>query len=103
MEMEEQGRNDDTAHDKVVNKDKSKDTGKLKSSTHKSGGKSLIPLGLNKKAQFLRRGSPKPHRSSSREIIQSGKQYMGGVKSMKRVNRKGDGKEGSTNSSTNHP
>ncbi|KAJ4917688.1 Uncharacterized protein Rs2_03238 [Raphanus sativus] len=43
------------------------------SSSHRSGGRSRIPLGLNRKAQFLRRGSPKPHKSSSREIIHSGR------------------------------
>ncbi|CAN7076703.1 unnamed protein product, partial [Brassica oleracea var. botrytis] len=48
------------------------------SSSYKSGGRSGFPLGLqNKKAGFLRRGSPQARRSSSRDKVSSEKQRPG--------------------------
>ncbi|CAN6906135.1 unnamed protein product, partial [Brassica oleracea] len=48
------------------------------SSSYKSGGRSGFPLGLqNKKAGFLRRGSPQARRSSLRDKVSSEKQRPG--------------------------
>ncbi|CAN7022955.1 unnamed protein product, partial [Brassica rapa subsp. trilocularis] len=51
---------------------------KPRKSSHKSGGRSGFPFGIqNKKAVFLRRGSPRPRRSSSRDKLHTERQGPG--------------------------
>ncbi|KAF3538346.1 hypothetical protein F2Q69_00021500 [Brassica cretica] len=65
--------------DKAIEKSKA-------SSSYKSGGYSRIHVGkLSKKAGFLRRGSPKLHRSSSRETNLSGRHHTGAAKNLRSV------------------
>ena len=79
-------------------------TEKSKASSYKSGKISGIPLSLqSKKAEFLRRGSPKLRRSSSRDTAHSGRQRTGPIRDMKGSTRKSKGLEGSKNTSRRHP
>ncbi|CDY08694.1 BnaC03g54880D [Brassica napus] len=74
------------------------------SSSYKSGGRSGFPLGLrNKMAGLLRRGSPQARRSSSRDKAHSEKQRPGPGKSSRGSTRKGNGLEGSKNTSGKYP
>ena len=73
-------------------------------SSRKFGSRAGIPLGLpKKKAEFLRRGSPKLCRSSSRDVQRSETHRSG----QKRIHRdsscKDSGLEGSKNTSRHHP
>ncbi|KAL0741321.1 hypothetical protein Bca4012_082834 [Brassica carinata] len=69
-----------------------------------SGSRSGIPLGLlNKKAEFLRRGSPKLCRSSSKEPHRSGRQNIGPTDNAKGSTCKSHALEGSKNTSKHHP
>ena len=101
MEMEVEGSKNVGVHnqmaDKAIQKSKA-------SSSHKSGGKSRIPVGkLSKKAGFLRRGSPKLHRSSSREKNLSGRHHTGAAKNLRSGTRRSNGLEGSKNTSGRYP
>lgn len=79
------------------------------SSSYRSQGRSGIPLGLQiKKAEFLRRGSPKLCKSSSRishsKNQRSGTEKSSGPgKSSKGSSRRNMGLEGSKKPSGNHP
>ncbi|KAF2556897.1 hypothetical protein F2Q68_00016186 [Brassica cretica] len=60
------------------------------SSSRKIGSRAGIPLGLRKKkAEFLRRGSPKLRRSSSRDVLRSETRYLSNKKRRYWVKRLG--------------
>ncbi|KAG2312194.1 hypothetical protein Bca52824_023751 [Brassica carinata] len=83
MELESEGHKEVEVTHKEYNVGTERDTASFNnlsgtevSSSHKGGRRLGIPLGLpNRKAEFLRRGSPKLRGSKVREIHRSGKQH----------------------------
>ena len=101
MEMDGEGSKNVEVNDQMADKAIEKSRA---SSSHKSGGKSRIPVGmLSKKVGFLRRGSPQLHRSSSRETTHSERHRTGAAKNLRSGTRRSNGLEGSKNTSGHYP
>lgn len=105
MDMEDSVINDAEEMVDTVSREKvyTAKTEKSKASSYKRGRLSRFPLGLqSKKAEFLRRGSPKLCRSSSRDTTHSGRQRTGPIRNLKGSTRKSNGLEWSKNTSRRH-
>ncbi|KAL0713569.1 hypothetical protein Bca4012_020547 [Brassica carinata] len=101
LDMEKGGKKVSGGDDGVVNMEveRSKST-----STHKSKKRHRLPMGLPiKKAEFLRRGSPILHRSSSKDFNRPESIRLGVGKSSRGNTSKRNGLEESKNSSGRYP
>ncbi|KAL0729947.1 hypothetical protein Bca4012_026040 [Brassica carinata] len=101
LDMEKGGKKVSGGDDGVVNMEveRSKST-----STHKSKKRHRLPMGLPiKKAEFLRRGSPILHKSSSKDFNRSESIRLGVGKSSRGNTSKRNGLEESKNSSGRYP
>ncbi|KAL0730664.1 hypothetical protein Bca4012_026758 [Brassica carinata] len=111
MELESEGHKEVEVTHKEYNVGTERDTASFNnlsgtevSSSHKGGRRLGIPLGLpNRKAEFLRRGSPKLRGSKVREIHRSGKQHRSSTSKASGTTRKSHGLEGSKISSKLSP